>query len=214
MTRAPAATILLNERLVSSEKLVEATQDRLLSIAASRFAAEGFAGVSMRSIGRDAGITQAAIYHHFPNKEALYYAAVEHLLAGKQLVLQETIDADLTPDEQLRRLVRDMLSLVRDDPEFRQIYYRALIEADEGRLSELARTIFSEVHEQLEGVMARISPHMDSMMLLTSLSGLVFQHLESIKLYRYLPNARPEHEDPDNMAEHISQLFLYGALPR
>ena len=58
---------------------MEPTQKKLLGIAAELFAERGFSAVSMREISRSAGITQAAIYHHFINKEALYVAAVEYL---------------------------------------------------------------------------------------------------------------------------------------
>jgi AcrR family transcriptional regulator len=193
---------------------MENTQDRLLAIAARLFAAEGFAGTSMRSIGREAGITQAAIYHHFPNKEALYLAAIERLFEGKRLVIQETIEERLPPEEKLQRLVRDMLRLVREDDDFRKIYYRELIEADEFRLGELAGNVFTELHELLQGVMRQLAPDRDPVLLLMSLSGLVFEHVEATKLTRFLPNARPEHVDPAVIADHICSLFLYGALPR
>ena len=51
---------------------MDTTQDRLLSASAALFAEKGFSAVSMRAIARELGITQAAIYHHFNNKEELY----------------------------------------------------------------------------------------------------------------------------------------------
>lgn len=45
---------------------------QLLDIARRLFAQKGYAGTSLRDIASEAGITKAALYHHFPNKEALY----------------------------------------------------------------------------------------------------------------------------------------------
>jgi AcrR family transcriptional regulator len=59
------------------------TQAKTLGISAELFAERGFSAVSMRDIARSAGITQAAIYHHFANKEDLYIAALEHLYAAQ-----------------------------------------------------------------------------------------------------------------------------------
>lgn len=47
-------------------------QAQLLEIARRLFAEQGYAGTSLRDIASEAGITKAALYHHFPNKEALY----------------------------------------------------------------------------------------------------------------------------------------------
>ena len=48
------------------------TSARMLDIAAQQFAEKGYSGASMRSIANAVGTTQATIYHHFPNKRALY----------------------------------------------------------------------------------------------------------------------------------------------
>lgn len=51
---------------------VEDRQTQLIEIASRLFAAHGYAGTSLRDIAEEARITKAALYYHFPNKEALY----------------------------------------------------------------------------------------------------------------------------------------------
>ncbi|VTU46353.1 HTH-type transcriptional repressor KstR2 (plasmid) [Variovorax sp. SRS16] len=54
---------------------VDAVEDRptqLIEIASRLFAARGYAGTSLRDIAEEARVTKAALYYHFPNKEALY----------------------------------------------------------------------------------------------------------------------------------------------
>jgi AcrR family transcriptional regulator len=52
----------------------EATRRRILSVALRLFAREGFHGASVRAIARAAGLTEAAIYYHFPSKRAIVEA--------------------------------------------------------------------------------------------------------------------------------------------
>lgn len=49
---------------------------QLLEIASRLFALHGYAGTSLRDIAQKAKITKAALYYHFPNKEALFQQIV------------------------------------------------------------------------------------------------------------------------------------------
>ncbi len=55
----------------------ERTRQRLLDLAVDRFGHNGYRGTSVSEIARSAGLTQAAVYAYFPNKEALFQAAVD-----------------------------------------------------------------------------------------------------------------------------------------
>ena len=55
---------------------VEDRAGQLVEIACRLFAARGYEGTSLRDIAQEAQITKAALYYHFPNKEALYQQIV------------------------------------------------------------------------------------------------------------------------------------------
>jgi TetR/AcrR family transcriptional regulator len=66
----------------------------LLDSALVEFGAKGFDGASTRSIARRADAHQPQLAYHFATKEALWFAAVDHLFA----LLQERLaDLDLPP---------------------------------------------------------------------------------------------------------------------
>ena len=73
----------------------ERTRRRLLELAVRRFADEGYRATSVSAIARDAGISQAAVYAYFANKEALFEAAVDldaaELIAGARSQLDESL---------------------------------------------------------------------------------------------------------------------------
>ena len=53
----------------------DATRSRLLAAARAAFAADGYAGASVRSIARDAGVDAALIFRYFGSKDGLFVAA-------------------------------------------------------------------------------------------------------------------------------------------
>src|SRR3979490_2846177 len=54
----------------------EGLRARILQCASRAFAEFGYSGASLRLIGREAGVTAAALYHHFANKEDLLRSIV------------------------------------------------------------------------------------------------------------------------------------------
>ncbi|HET6794313.1 MAG TPA: TetR/AcrR family transcriptional regulator [Acidimicrobiales bacterium] len=61
----------------------ERTRRAILAAAIERFARDGFRATSMSDLARDAGLSPTAAYAYFPNKEALFLAAVDEDAAGE-----------------------------------------------------------------------------------------------------------------------------------
>jgi AcrR family transcriptional regulator len=71
-----------------------ATQARLLDATIECLVERGWAGTSTTEVVRRAGVSRGAQVHHFPTKEDLVLAAVEHLLARRVEEFEATF-ADL-----------------------------------------------------------------------------------------------------------------------
>ena len=192
---------------------MEPTPERLLRVSAKLFAKQGLAGTSMREIAREVGITQAAIYHHFPCKEDLYLDAVRTLHREKMQGLSDVLELRAPPPEKLRQLVLRMLELMDADPDFRHIFHREMMEGDEERLRELVDSVYTDIMAALEPLMKEIAPHLDAQLTMMSLSGLVFHHLEVRKLVPLLPGGSEEQSSLPVLAEHITTLLLNGVRP-
>jgi AcrR family transcriptional regulator len=86
------------------------TRRRILAVALELFAAQGYAGTSIRDITERMGLTKAALYYHFASKEQILDAVTEPLRADfaalGELAGQEPLPP---PAEILGRLV-DILS--------------------------------------------------------------------------------------------------------
>lgn len=55
----------------------ENTRQNILNTALKHFLEHGFAGASLRSIVKDAGLTTGAFYKYYPTKEALFDALID-----------------------------------------------------------------------------------------------------------------------------------------
>lgn len=186
------------------------TAQRMIDAASLQFAEKGFSGASMRAIAAAAGTTQATIYHHFSSKEALYTAVLASRFEQKTSRITEDLQRISDPETQLKTMVGAMLQLMHEDPQFRQLYARELLEGDERRLSLLAKNIFGGLVETLTGLLQKLAPTLNSNLMLLSVAGLVWHHLEARKISHYLPGASDQHQNLETVADHITQLLLCG----
>ena len=72
------------------------TRHRILAVAVELFAVQGFAATSTRDIAAHAGLTKAALYHHFASKEHILEAVVDPLLVEIR-ALAESVGATPPP---------------------------------------------------------------------------------------------------------------------
>lgn len=67
------------------------TAERILKAAIDLFSKNGFEGVSVRDIAKQAGLTEAALYTHYQNKAALLDAALDWLVSS---LIEPNLSAD------------------------------------------------------------------------------------------------------------------------
>lgn len=82
---------------------VDNRQAQIIQIACRLFAHRGYEGTSLRDIAEEAKITKAALYYHFPNKDALYHRIVLDSLRALIDYVRTAVDAAPTPLEKVRQ---------------------------------------------------------------------------------------------------------------
>ena len=90
----------------------------ILDAAKLLFMQEGFRGISMRQIAEAVGVTKAALYYHFKDKEELFVAIVEEYLLAMSTMIDEVTNAGGDTRTQVAELVRRILT---QPPEQRSI---------------------------------------------------------------------------------------------
>lgn len=87
------------------ERQASATRGRILAAAERLFAANGYAAVTMEAIAREAGVSLATIYLHFPGRVAMLGALAEEFAATPEYSVEQ-VERGLTPVEQVREATR------------------------------------------------------------------------------------------------------------
>jgi AcrR family transcriptional regulator len=121
------------------------TVDRLLQAAAEVFGATGFAVARLEDIAARAGIRRPSLLHHFPNKQALYDAAVGHAFdeLGARLlrVMGKAVGVRTAVDE----LVRAFSRYLAARPEVAGLIVRELVAPAGAPRATLVAAILAQV---------------------------------------------------------------------
>lgn len=107
------------------------TRRRILDAAVDLLGDRGYAGLRTAEVVLAAGVSKGALTHHFPSKDALVVALVEHVFvrAGEQARVRARRAA--SPDQALRALIDDAQEFF-----FSELFLVALDLAIQGRLRE------------------------------------------------------------------------------
>ena len=97
---------------------------RILAAAADLFMEQGFAGTTVREIGERAGVGQSSLYHHARSKGQLLSEL--HGTFAQELIglIEAIVGSGSTPREQLRDVVKAILSVVHTHRPVVTIYLR------------------------------------------------------------------------------------------
>ncbi|PSW15777.1 TetR/AcrR family transcriptional regulator [Photobacterium rosenbergii] len=172
------------------------------------FAKHGFSGVSIRQVASAVGVSIATIYHHFPDKKALYLRSIEESFKDKAMELEEILKPEGTIGEQLHRFILRFTELVINDHDFELLFHRELLEGDPERLRVLADEVFREQFKNVVELAKRLAPETDPHMTAISLFGLVFFHLETASIRPFLPDGEAKHNKPELVAKNICNLLV------
>jgi len=183
------------------------TAQIILNRAVPLFAAYGYAGVSMRDLSRAVGISGAALYHHYPDKQNLYVAAMEYAFKDKAAGIESALDGKGSALERLERFINSFTELMASDPDFRALLQRELLDGDEERLRLLASQVFEKPFQKMTNLAKELAPDCDAHMLAISMAGLILFHFESAPVRKFLPGGLQGHDQPEVIAKHVIQLL-------
>jgi len=194
---------MLSKKTVDSLSTAQMILDKSIPL----FAQSGFTGVSMRDISKVVGISGAALYHHYPDKQSLYVAAMEHAFADKASTIETVLDNTGTPEERLEHFVINFTEQMANDPDFRALLQRELLDSDDERLKLLADNVFVEPFKAVKQLSQEMSLDCDPHLMAISIAGLILFHFETESIRRYLPGSLKKHNEPKVIAQHVIKLL-------
>jgi len=164
----------------------------------------------MRQLAQAVDMSVAAIYHHFPDKNALYLESVRFAFADKEQVFAQVWESDRSAEEKLGGFVRSLIDVMLQDRDFHRLMQREILEADPERMQLLAQGVFERQFCLLMQLAAELAPDQDAHLVATSVIGLAKYYVEYQPLLKNFPGWKPEHEMPEVAAAHITELLLTG----
>jgi TetR/AcrR family transcriptional regulator len=124
------------------------TRTKILEVAESAFARDGFGGAHLQRIASEVGVRKTALYYYFPSKAALYEAVLERMLSDFQRTLAAALDSPGTPPQRLVRLLDDLNALLAERRNYSQILIRVFVdrvEVDGTRIGPLIEEVVGRV---------------------------------------------------------------------
>jgi AcrR family transcriptional regulator len=186
----------------------------ILQAARRRFLQWGYSGTSTAQLAEDLGITKAALYYHFPDKEALFLAVVREYLAevAGELAGQSPLFDEGDREAALGALAQVFLSRNETSAQIQQLSFqesRHLSAEGQRELSStyhdaMVRPVSALLHRAVSRGWIRAAAD-DEPALIWTFLGLLTAFL------------KPGHEGPGTTApspQAFVRLFLGGLSPR
>ena len=89
-------------------------RSEILHAALRAFGERGYHATTLGDIGERIGVQKTALYHYFPDKEAILYACHRESLAEISRVLDDAQKRHTTPSSRLRTIIREHVRVMTD----------------------------------------------------------------------------------------------------
>jgi len=187
---------------------------QIVEVAAEIFSLKGFNGTLTKEIADRAGVSPAIIFRHFPSKEAIYSAILDHKVKQAAGRIRERLrDAAGRKDDRayFGALAFDLLDLYSKD---RSLIRLLLFSALEGH--DLSRMFYKTMSRQVRDhvrayIKQRIADgafrQLDPLVSARAFMGMVVHHAQVVALYPY-DDVKISNRQ---MAEYFVEVFLDGA---
>src|SRR3954449_5651934 len=85
---------------------------QIIDVARELFASRGFEGTTTRELAEKIGINEALLFRHFPSKEELYWAVLQHMIdmRGTKDRLREHVRAGMSDRDTFMAVAQDILN--------------------------------------------------------------------------------------------------------
>lgn len=190
-------------------------RQQIMQVAMELFAEQGFEGTTTRQIAQRARVNEAILFRHFPRKEELYWATIDHICRtrkGRQR-LKDLLDTNGNDRQTFARIAEEILERnTRDTTLARLLLFSAL---EHHRLSHrFFRTFVAEYYEALAHyIRARINSgkfrRVDPLLAARAFLGSVVYHFLIQELFG---GKRYQKFDRKRVSNLLTEIWLQGML--
>lgn len=190
----------------------EERRRRIVRGAMAAFARTGFKGTRSRDLAAAAGVSEALIFKHFPNKRALQKEIIEERLRQTGRFLPPDIHAAELADA-LGRIAARVIELSERDPDFMRLLYYSGLEREPLAPMFFQRRVTQSISEVTGLFRAWIRKGwvrrtLDPRLCAWSFMACLFQLMAA----RHIFGVRRLADRAGGLSERVADLFLRGVI--
>jgi len=183
-------------------------REEIITAAIDMFYEHGYQKASLRDIARKVGVTQAAIYYHFRNKEEILYTIIERFSNDLFFTLKSCLSGNRDPLEKLKNAISEHVISIKTKRKGAKIIIedKRFLSGELNKLvKEKEKVVYNLYRSQLEELQKNMRIRE------CDLTAATFGILGMINwLYHWY---RPEKEiSIEKMAEEIINTLFFGLL--
>jgi AcrR family transcriptional regulator len=181
--------------------------EQILSEAKRLFIEQGYHALSMRQIAEAVGVSKAALYYHFRDKQELFLAILESYLDVIEAILDRVQAEGTTCRQQISALVETILS----QPAEQRAIIR-LASQEMAQLSAEARQAFNTTYHAkfIDKVEAILKAGVESGELKPIDTGVATWTLLGMMYPYFYPAQSHDMPSSPNVAEQLLEIYLNG----
>ena len=130
------------------------SRETILTAAARLFVEFGYRGIAMRQIAEAVGVTKAALYYHFSDKEELFVAVMERHLLELGVFLRRSEASGVSCRAQIAALVLHILGQPVEIRSLLRLASQEAIQLSEGQRTRLLQIYHEQFIGQISALMA------------------------------------------------------------
>lgn len=189
----------------------------ILAAAERLFCRNGYQGVSMNEVAREAGVSKANVFHHFGSKEELYLEVIRNVRSALTSEIMAIAQAPGGVEQTLTQVAEAELRHLFQYSDQVRLFMRECLEPgrDKALAAKVFGNTFAELVASLSGAQERGEMRTDvnasfPVMVLVAACVFFFQHAE---ILRHIPDADPATTDPDIFTRELVRLLVHGLRP-
>lgn len=157
----------------------EERQEEIIRAAVDLAGEQGVDGVTTQDMAKAVGITQGAIFRHFPTKDLIWLGVVHWVRGRLMSVLDMAAAQGSDPLDALERMFFAHLGFVEKVPAIPKLIFTNQLLKNNPRIRELVRSILTDYEDKVSGLIAQakarslVRPDLDERAAAVMFTGMI-----------------------------------------
>lgn len=189
----------------------EHTRRQVLDAALDLFSHQGYRATGVKEIADAAGVSTGNVYHHFPDKEAIFRTLLDEyqqITTTPKFPLMRALSAGTFPDnlEQIARAARESVQQYR---KYMALHFVDVIEFDGTHIRNFYRVIAERLDQVIEEHPMRLRAGVPPQTALFVVARLFFNYFQ-LEILFGIPE--PYGRDSAHVVREIADILLHGMV--